>query len=86
LRGKDGIGMKRAKAPPDNRGPYGVKWEIDIEADSPRHAAVKALKIRRDRNSMAMEPETLIVGMSHHGPNSKFFGKCKARRVANPPQ
>ncbi len=28
------------------------RW-IDIEADSPRQAALKALKIQRDRNSMA---------------------------------
>lgn len=34
-------------------GLYRVKWEIDIEADSPRQAAVKALKIQRDRNSIA---------------------------------
>ena len=40
--------MKRTKATP-----YRVKWEIDIEADSPRQAAVKALEIQRDRNSMA---------------------------------
>ena len=32
---------------------YRVRWEIDIEADSPRQAAVKALEIQRDRNSMA---------------------------------
>jgi len=34
-------------------GPYRVKWEIDIDADSPRQAALEALKIQRDRNSMA---------------------------------
>ena len=34
-------------------GPYRVKWEIDIEADSPRQAAIEALKIQRDPNSLA---------------------------------
>ena len=32
---------------------YRVKWEIDIDANSPRQAAIKALKIQRDRNSLA---------------------------------
>lgn len=32
---------------------YLVQWEIDIEADSPREAAVKALRIQRDPESIA---------------------------------
>jgi hypothetical protein len=40
--------MKRTKTTP-----YRVKWEIDIEADSLRQAAVKALEIQRDPNSTA---------------------------------
>ena len=33
---------------------YLVKWEIDIEADSPEEAAVIALDIQRDRLSNAL--------------------------------
>lgn len=32
---------------------YLVRWEIDIEADTPREAAVKALEIQRDTESIA---------------------------------
>lgn len=32
---------------------YLVKWEIDINADSPREAAEKALEIHRDPDSVA---------------------------------
>lgn len=32
---------------------YLVTWEIDIEADSPREAAEKALRIQRDPESIA---------------------------------
>jgi len=32
---------------------YRVLWEIDVEADSPREAAKKALEIQRDPASMA---------------------------------
>lgn len=32
---------------------YRVKWEIDIEADSPREAAEKALAIHRNPDSIA---------------------------------
>lgn len=32
---------------------YRVKWEIDIEADSPEEAAKEALKIQRDPDSVA---------------------------------
>lgn len=32
---------------------YLVKWEIDIEADSPMEAAEKALEIQRDPDSIA---------------------------------
>jgi hypothetical protein len=32
---------------------YRVKWEIDLEADSPREAAEKALAIQRDPESIA---------------------------------
>lgn len=33
--------------------PYHVTWEIDIDADSPREAAEKALAIQRDPYSTA---------------------------------
>jgi len=32
---------------------YRVVWTIDIEADTPRQAAEKALEIQRDSDSMA---------------------------------
>jgi len=32
---------------------YRVKWEIDIEADSPEEAAKESLKIQRDPDSVA---------------------------------
>lgn len=32
---------------------YRVVWEIDIDAKSPKEAAKKALKIQRDKSSMA---------------------------------
>lgn len=32
---------------------YRVRWEIDIEADSPQEAAEKALLIQRRHNSIA---------------------------------
>lgn len=33
---------------------YFVTWEIEIDADSPREAAEKALKIQRDQDSTAV--------------------------------
>ena len=35
-------------------GEYLVKWEINVEADTPREAAVKALAIQRNRESTAV--------------------------------
>lgn len=32
---------------------FNVMWEIDIDADTPREAALKALSIQRDRSSQA---------------------------------
>ncbi len=32
---------------------YSVKWEIDLEADSPEMAAIEALRIQRDHGSIA---------------------------------
>jgi hypothetical protein len=32
---------------------YKIRWEIDIEADTPEEAAKKALLIQRDRESLA---------------------------------
>ena len=32
---------------------YRVSWEIDIDADTPREAAQKALDIQRDKESIA---------------------------------
>lgn len=34
---------------------YFVSWEIDIDADSPREAAMKALEIQRDSTSSAIQ-------------------------------
>ena len=32
---------------------YRVKWELDVEADTPEQAAQKALQVQRDPESMA---------------------------------
>lgn len=32
---------------------YAITWDIEIDADSPREAALKALEIQRDPNSTA---------------------------------
>ena len=40
---------------------FRVKWEMDIEADSPREAAEKALKIHRDPDSIATVFTTVRV-------------------------
>jgi hypothetical protein len=32
---------------------FRVRWEIDIEADTPEEAAIRALFIQRDRDSAA---------------------------------
>jgi len=56
---------------------YLVKWEIEIDADSPREAAQKALAIQRDPNSIATvfavenranewESETFDLNRGHH--------------------
>ena len=34
--------------------PYRVMWEIDVDAGSPREAAIKALEIQRDPESTAV--------------------------------
>lgn len=34
---------------------YKVRWEIEVEANSPREAAEVALMIQRDPNSIALE-------------------------------
>lgn len=39
--------------------PYRVRWEIDIEADTPHEAAEKALRIQRDPWSTATVFEIL---------------------------
>lgn len=35
------------------RSEYRVRWEIDIEAESPREAAERALEIQRDAEGVA---------------------------------
>ena len=32
---------------------YRVRWEIDIDAENPREAAIRALKVQRDASSGA---------------------------------
>lgn len=41
---------------------YRVVWEIDIEADTPKEAAKKALKIQRDPESTATVFDTFERG------------------------
>jgi hypothetical protein len=45
---------------------YHISWEIDLDADSPREAAERALAYQRDANSTAtvfdvIDSETLAV-------------------------
>jgi hypothetical protein len=45
---------------------YLVRWEIDIEADSPQQAAAQALAIQRDRHAIATVfdvHEKLVCGL-----------------------
>jgi hypothetical protein len=50
-----------------------VVWEIDIDADSPVMAAIKALAIQRDQNSIALvfevlgERKSYLVDLSEEG-------------------
>jgi hypothetical protein len=52
---------------------YHVKWEIDVEAGSPKQAAKKALKIQRDPESIATvfevykRPKKLTKAQMRHG-------------------
>jgi len=46
---------------------YRVVWAIDIEADSPKEAAREALRIQRDRESIA----TVFVVDEHGSYGSK---------------
>ncbi|MBA7709946.1 hypothetical protein ES703_118872 [subsurface metagenome] len=32
---------------------YNVKWEIDLNADSPQEAAIEAMRVQRDVSSIA---------------------------------
>jgi hypothetical protein len=41
---------------------FRVRWEIDIEADSPKEAAQKALEIHRDPGSIATIFEVWLDG------------------------
>lgn len=45
---------RRAAREAHREGEYLVKWEINVEADTPRDAAVKALAIQRNRESTAV--------------------------------
>ena len=54
---------------------YAVKWEIDIEAESPREAAEEALMIQLDAESTALvfffrlcHGRPVLAGMLHPGP------------------
>ena len=45
---------------------YHVKWEMEIEASDPVEAAIKALEIHRDPNSVATHfTVTSVEGMVH---------------------
>lgn len=46
---------------------YLVKWEIDIYSDSPKEAAIEALKIMRDKDS-----EALIFDVHHTKSNGTY--------------
>jgi len=47
---------------------YRVRWEIDLDADSPENAARKALAIQRDPHSVATHFEVFeIVDGEHSG-------------------
>lgn len=41
---------------------YRVVWEIDIDADSPREAAQRALEMQRDPESTALVFDTFVEG------------------------
>ncbi|MEE8489909.1 MAG: hypothetical protein V3S43_06200 [Acidimicrobiia bacterium] len=41
---------------------YRVTWTIDLEADSPRVAALAALAIQRDQDSIATVFEVAAIG------------------------
>lgn len=53
---------------------YLVTWEIELDADSPRQAAEKALRIHRDVNSTATcftvqefdTPEAVVVDLQEN--------------------
>ncbi len=47
---------------------YLVKWEIEIEADSPEDAAHKALSIQRDENSTAVVFDVQVQGEKKSSP------------------
>lgn len=40
---------------------YRVRWEIDLDSDSPEHAAQKALEIQRDPHSTALHFEVFEI-------------------------
>lgn len=49
---------------------YFVTWEIDVDAESPREAAQKALNIQRDENSLATVFKVYTVEEEGSGPES----------------
>ena len=60
---------------------YQVTWIIDIDADTPREAALRALAIQRDPNSIAQvfevsEPDSdpwTIDLLDPHDPHEPYF-------------
>jgi hypothetical protein len=52
---------------------YRVKWEIDVDARSPREAAHKALKIQRDPESIAT-----VFEVGYHKKTRTQSGKVRS--------
>lgn len=53
---------------------YRVRWEIDIDADSPQKAALKALEIQQDPRSRATIFEVSRVAFSEYGDRMEALG------------
>ncbi len=59
---------------------YLVRWEIEVEADSPEAAILEARAIQRDPNSTATEFEVIVDGKGkfHNLDNIKYCYQCDA--------
>ncbi len=85
------LGVKPSRLPWEAPGlrkssPFRVNWEIDIEADNPRQAALKALKIQRDRNSIAtvFEVKGRRIDLGKDGPQEVAITRRKGGRKQRP--